>query len=90
MSVKSTRFFSPNQTSQFGKLTDMADAYLANYNMEKINDAEFTVKSYKRNTGMSLPRLYLVTTQAKCDKYLYLMYIRKMPVKGEKTMFGLS
>ena len=27
---KAQEFFFPNQTSQFGKLTDMADAYLAN------------------------------------------------------------
>ena len=69
---KAQDFFFPNQTSQFGKLTDMADAYLANYNMEKIDAAEFTVESYKRNTGMNLPRLYLVTTKAKRGKYLYL------------------
>ena len=55
---KAQEFFSLNQTSQFGKLTDMADAYLANYNMEKIDAGEFTVKSYKRNNGMNLPRLY--------------------------------
>lgn len=73
-------FFFPNQISQFGKLTDMADAYLANYNMEKIIDAEFTIESYKKKTGMNLPHLYLVTTKAKRGKYLYLIYIGKMPV----------
>lgn len=56
------------------KPTDMADAYLANYNMAWINYAEFTVKSYKRKTGMNLPHLYLVTTKAKRGEYLYLMY----------------
>ena len=32
----------------------MADAYLANYNLQKILDAEFTTESYKKKTGMNL------------------------------------
>lgn len=77
---KAQNLFFPNQVSQFGKLTDMADCYLANYNLEKILDAEFTIESYKKRTGMNLPRLYLVTTKANRGRYLYRIYIGMMPV----------
>jgi len=74
---KAQNLFFPNQISHFGKLIDMADAYLANYNLEEILDAEFTIESYKKMTGMNL---YLVTTKAKRGRYVYLIYIGKMPV----------
>ena len=61
-------------SSQYGKFTAM-DAHLGNYNAEKIEEEEFTVENYKTMTGMSLPRLYLVTkAKAKSSKYnMYFM-----------------
>lgn len=77
---KAQNLFFQNQTSQFGKLIDMADAYLVNYNLGKILDAEFTIESYKKMTGMNPLHLYLVTTKAKRGRYVYLIYIGKMSV----------
>lgn len=68
--LKAQELFFPKQTSQFGKLTDMTDCHLANYNGEKITNERFTVASYKQETGMSLPRLYFVTKKAKRGVHL--------------------
>ncbi|KAJ7380130.1 hypothetical protein OS493_010841 [Desmophyllum pertusum] len=58
--LKAQELFFPKLSSQYGKFTAM-DAHLGNYNAEKIEEQEFTVENYKTMTGMSLPRLYLVT-----------------------------
>ena len=59
----------------------MADSHLANYNRERSDNKEFTVESYKKETGMSLPHLYLVTRKAKHSKYqIILVFLGKMTV----------
>ena len=58
--LQAQKLFFPKQTSQFGKLTDMADCHLSNYNGERITSEGFTVTSYKLETGMNLPRLYRI------------------------------
>ncbi|XP_068724191.1 uncharacterized protein [Montipora capricornis] len=62
MSVESHRTFFPNSCNQFGTLSDMETPHLATYNNSyKINEEGFTVESFKKTTGMTLPRLYLET-----------------------------
>ena len=85
---KAQELFFPKQTNQFGKLTDMTDCHVANYNGEKITNERFTVASYKQETGMSLPRLYFVTNKAKrgkCSTYL----LGKMTGKGKESVLQL-
>ena len=59
---KATELFFPNSCNQYGKLSDMETPHLATYNNScKINEEGFTVESFKKRTGMTLPRLYLET-----------------------------
>ena len=59
--LKAQQLFFPNLNSQYGKYSDMDTHYLANYNVEKVEEEGFSVEEYKEKSGMTLPQLYLVT-----------------------------
>ena len=59
--LKAQELFFPNLNSQYGKYSDMDTHYLGNYNVEKVEEEGFSVEEYKEKSGMTLPRLYLVT-----------------------------
>jgi len=82
--LKAQELFFPKQTSQFGKLTDMADCHLANYNGERITNEGFTVTSYKQETGMNLPRLYFLTKKARHGKYQLYLFSGEDDRKGQR------
>ena len=65
---KAQELFFPNLSSQHGKFKDMDAYYMVNYNSHQIDKEGFSVESYKKTTGMNLPRLYLMTKtkRSKC------------------------
>lgn len=70
MSIESLGTFFPHLNSQYGKYSDIDTHYLVNYNAEKVEEKGFTVEDYKKTSGMSLPRLYLVVkAKVQTSKY---------------------
>ena len=74
---KAQELFFPNLSSQHGKFKDM-DAYMANYNGHQIDTEGFSVESYKKTTGMNLPRLYLMTKTKRSKCPIHVLYDVKL------------